>query len=454
VAAVYLVQLAPGPGFDGIPYGLVILGPVATFLVGSFVVAAVGPSHRTSAARFAMVVGLLLAATAVSLAAGQAVRLAHTGLRGQTLLALAMPGGGILAAGRVTGLSGRRPTALVVLVALAIAAMLETDIRLIDSVFDRDLLLYLRAGSSLLHGLPVYTDVVLHQAPLDPTLLPFVYPPVTLPLLAILSVLPTRLTELAWMVLAVGASVTALRCFGVRWPWMPVLLVWPPFVQGFWTGNANTILLLAFAAAPLAPSLLALPPLVKLQLGLTGLWLPRERRWRALGRGLAVVAVLLLVTLPIVGLAAWQDWLRGLAAFAETAANIRPLQGLALTRFVGPAAAGVLAVAVVVVALSRRGRDGLAALGLASLAIAPTLYLHGLTPSLAGLLRLRGTVLWFVLAVTASFTRGQNWWLVVGVLVVAPLIPVLVATDESDSAVHPIGHGLQVWPAMPVQPIR
>ena len=449
VAAAYLVQFAPGPGFGGIPYGLLVLGPVAVFLVSSVVVASVGLVHRPRVALGFMLAGLLLAGAAVALAGGEAARLVHVDMRGQALLGVAMFGGAILAAGRLTGLSGRRPTAYVVLVALAVAAMLETDIRVIDTVFDRDLLLYLRAGAAFLHGLPVYTEVALHQAPLDPTLLPFVYPPVTLPFLAILSVLPTRLTELAWLVAAGGASVAALRCFGVRWAWVPVLLAWPPFIQGFWTGNANTLLLLAFAAAPLAPSVLALPPLVKVQLGLTGLWLPRERRWRALGRGLALAAVLLLVTLPFVGLTAWHDWLQGLAAFADTAANIRPLQGQALARLVGPVAATVLAGAIVLVALSRKGRDGLATLGLASLAISPTLYLHGLTLSLASLFRLRGAVLWFLLAITASFARTQVWWIVVGVLVLAPLVPALVVTDGSDSTVHPLGPGREVWPGSP-----
>ena len=449
VAAGYLLRFVPGPGVPGIPYPVVLLGPVATFAGGSLIVAGVGQVRRPAAARIVMVVGLILAGVAVAVAAGEAVRVVHAGLRGQTLLALGMLGGGIFAGGRLTGLSGRRPTALIILVAVAVAAMLETDIRVIDSVFDRDLLLYLRAGTAMLHGLPVYTDAVLTQAPLDPTLLPFVYPPVTLPFLAVMAVIPRPIMELIWLALAGGASVAALRCFGVRWSWVPILLLWPPFVQGFWTGNANVLLLLAFAAVPYAPALLALPPLIKLQLGLTGLWLPRERRWGALARGLAAVAVVLLATLPLVGMNAWQGWLGGLTAFAQTTANIRPIQGLALTRFVGPEAAIGLAAVLAVVALVRKGRDSLATLGLASLALSPTLYLHGLTPGLASLFRLRATAFWFLIAVSASFAYGQTWWQLVGILVIAPLIPGLVATDGSDATLHPIGPGGQVWPTNP-----
>jgi hypothetical protein len=448
VAAIYQVRFTPPDSVYGIPYTVVLLGPVATFLCGSLVVAAVRPTHTAAAARAIIATVAIAAGAAAVLLLTKAFPLHHTGLGGSALVTLGvLGGGGIVAGARLAGLSGRRPTAFVVLVVVAVAGMLVTDIRLIGTVFERDLLLDLRAGSAMLHGLPVYTDVVLSQGLQDPTLLPFVYPPVTLPFLAALSVLPRPIVESLWLALTAGASVLALRCFGVRWPWVPVLMIWPPFVQGLWTGNANTLLLLAFALAPFAPSVLALPPLVKLQLGVDGLWLVRERRWRALARGLAAAGALIVATLPIVGLASWQDWLRGLSAFAQTAAQIRPVEGMALTRYFGPTAAIAIAVILLAIALLRRGRDSLAMLGLASIASSPTLYLHGLTPSLPSLLRLRGAGFWFLLAVTASF--GQHWWLLVGILVAAPLIPVLIDTRQADATIHPIGAGLQPWPVNP-----
>ena len=451
------MAFAPGSSYDGIPYGVVILGPVAALVLAALIVAGAGQERRSTAAWVTMLLGAGLATLALTLAAGESGRVLHTGLRGQTLLVLGMLGGGVFAGGRLAGLSGRRAGPFIVLVAVAVAAMVEADVRLIDSIYARDLLLYLRAGAAMLHGLPVYSDAVLTQAPADPTLLPFVYPPVTLPFLAVLALLPTRLVELAWLGLGVGASVAALRCFGVRWAWVPIVLLWPPFIQGFWTGNANTFLLLAFAAAPYAPALLAVPPLVKLQLGLTGLWLPRERRWRALAQGLAAVVILVVATLPFVGVGAWHDWLGAQSAFAQTTANIRPIQGLALTRFVGPLAAVGLGLVILAIALLRTGRDGLATLGLASMAISPTLYLHGLTPALAGLFRLRGAGLWFLLAVTASFSHGQNWWQLVAIVVIAPGIPGLLAADGADAVIHPISRagrpgaisGHEVWPGNP-----
>jgi hypothetical protein len=428
----------------------VLLGPVAAFVVASLLVAWVRPPQRAAAMWAVIAISLLSVAGATLLAETKAVHLVHSGLSGQALVMLGVLGtGGIVAGAGLAGFSGRRPGAFVVLVALAVSAMLATDIRLINSVFDRDLLLYLRAGSAMLHGLPVYTDVVLSQAPADPTLLPFVYPPVTLPFLAGLSVLPRPIVELLWLVLAVGASVAALRCFGVRRRWIPVLLIWPPFVQGIWAGNANTLLLLLFALAPFAPSLLVLAPVVKLQLGATALWLPRERRRQALARGLAAVALLVLVTLPIVGLGSWWDWLRGLAAFSQTAAKFPSLEALALTRQFGLAIAVLFAAALIALAMVRRGRDSLATLGLASLAVSPTLYIHGLTPGLPSLLRLRGAGFWFLLAVTSTFIRQGDWWLLVAIVAVAPLIPVLVDDDQADAAVHPIGPGLRPWPVNP-----
>ena len=150
--------------------------------------------------------------------------------------------------------------------------------------------------------------------------------------------------------------------------------------------------------------------------------------------------------------------LPALSAFAQTTANIHPIQGLALTRFVGPLAAIGLGLVILAIALLRTGRDGLATLGLASLAISPTLYLHGLTPALAGLFRLRGAGLWFLLAVTASFSHGQNWWQLMAIVVIAPVIPGLLAADRADAVIHPIGRprrpsaipGHEVWPGNPI----
>ncbi len=103
VAAGSLLGLAPGPGVPGIPYPVVILGPVATFLGGSLIVAAAGPVRRPGAARVVMSVGLILAGLTVVLAGGEAVQVVHAGLRGQTLLALGMLGVGVFAGGRLTG---------------------------------------------------------------------------------------------------------------------------------------------------------------------------------------------------------------------------------------------------------------------------------------------------------------------------------------------------------------
>ncbi len=447
-AAAFLVFVAPGPSARGIAYPGLILVPVVVFFVASAAVVGVGPRRAASLGRLVAVAGALLVVVPLLLAGGEALHLVQVGLRGQELLLLAMPGGAIAVGGWLAGSGGSRPSAWVVLVAIAIAAMLEADVRIIGTVFDRDLLLYLRAGSAELHGLPVYTEVALRSLPHDPTLLPFVYPPVTLPFLAVLSILPRPMVEAGWLVLALVASVAGLRLVGVRWGWVPVLLVWPPFVQGLWTGNVNTLVFLAFAAAPLLPSLLVIVTMTKLQLGITSLWLPRERRWGALGRGLAGVAALILVTLPIVGIASWREWLVGLAAFAQTAGSNQTIEGIALGRYIGPAAAILLAVAAVGVALTRSGRDGLASLGLSAIVASPTVYLHGLTVSLPSLLGLRGAAFWFLLAVTASFSYGQTWWLIVAILLLAPNVPWLIGRQRADSAIHPLGLVGAPWPSL------
>ena len=127
------------------------------------------------------------------------------------------------------------------------------------------------------------------------------------------------------------------------------------------------------------------------------LWLARERRWRSLIIGVAVVA------------------------------------------------------AAALIALLGRGRNGLARLGLASVVASPTLYLHGLTLLLPGTLALAPDVLWFVLALGPWIGSGVSAW--IGVVVVAVALVARPMDDlsipelrESEADLHPAGSVGTVWP--------
>lgn len=445
----YLLAVHPAAGQVGVAYAIALLGPVAV-LVSGWTLAARGPLAR--AARRSPLALLGLSVVLAVAAAGLTVLVVRATGTGRVSVNRTLEYALVVALVALAGvLAGRRsarlpsPTELVI--ALGLAAMVDMDLYVTSYGVQRDFGIYLRAGHAFLDGTPVYTETPLTTGPADPTLDPFVYPPITLPFFAAFALLPSWLAHVLWLAATFATTVVALRCFGVRWTWVPVLLLWPPIVQGLWVGNADMLVLAAFAAAPWYPALLALPPLVKLQLGVTGLWLVRERRWRSLGVAAGIVVGLILATLPLVGIGAWVSWLRALVAFSETARNMPPIVGIALARYLPMAVALLLGLLSVGAALRWRGRDGLADLGLASLAVSPTLYPHGFPVGLAAFLRLRSLALWSVIALTSTFYRPQDWWFLVLLAFAGPYVPWLVRRRPSDGP-HPLG-AAAIWGRAP-----
>ncbi|HLY13060.1 MAG TPA: glycosyltransferase 87 family protein [Candidatus Limnocylindrales bacterium] len=356
---------------------------------------------------------------------------------------------GVVAVGIVIGhVRGRRPSSLDLLVGIALVAMVITDLAIVHSVYQRDLNLYLDAGHDFLAGRPVYAQVPLTVAPADLTQLPFVYPPVTLPLFAALAALPQPLVSVFWLVLQLLAAFAAIRLVGVPSRWAGVLLLWPPFVQGVWVGNVAIWMVLIFALVPFRRFVVGLPAMFKFQAGVAGLWLIRERDWNALGGAIGLVIALVLITLPLVGIGAWSNWYHGLLAFQRTTVNIPGIRGLALSRWIGELLALTLAVAIAGISLWAGRRASLANLGLAGVAVSPTLYLHGLTLALPGFLQLRAAVFWLLLIGTFS-TGLKGWlWLILLVAALAPVIPQLRhQPSEAESDWQPLGRSDGPWPA-------
>ena len=292
----------------------------------------------------------------------------------------------------------------------------------------RDLIIYLRAGSAFGSGVPVYLDGLVTAIPADRSTYPFLYPPPLLPVFAALAALPRPLVEGAWVAGSLAALVFALRVIGLPWRWALAALAWRPIFEGLWVGNVAIPLLACLAIAIRHPSALVIPPVVKAYSATATLWLVREGRWRSLALGSAGVLVACALTLPLTGLEAWRSWLAGLDWFARSQASLPDLYGIALPRFVGPAAALVIGLVVLAGALVVGGRAGLARLGMATPALSPSVFAHGLLVSLPALGYLRPAALWVAVGAMA-FAATAGSWIGPALSVASWFLPVLRRTS-------------------------
>jgi hypothetical protein len=442
-----------GVGYLDFPYWFSLGAPAVAFLAPWLAMAtAVNLTGRRPDAGFALRCAAALVAFAALGFVAVAIPLhlvGHDYMHAGVKVGLAGGGAALVVGGALIGRRTRRaPTAVEVLIVLAVAAMVEADVRMLAFGALRDLGLYLRAGHAFLDGSPVYTISSAADFGRDNTLLPFVYPPPTIPLFAALAAMPAAAAKAVWLAVCVGASVAGLRLLGVRWLWVPVLLAWPPFVQGIYVGNVVIPTFLFFVAAPLAGWLLALGPAFKIQLGVPGLWLVRERRWRDLAIALAVGAALILVTLPLVGADSWRQWFSQLADFSNLTGQERSLMGYSLQRWLGPVVMFGLGAAAALIALTRRRGDSLAGLGVASLVASPTMYTHGAMMGLPALLRLRAPLLWFALAMTSTIVVQQGYWVGLGLGFAALIVPGLTHERSLDANHHPLGELPRPWPSL------
>jgi hypothetical protein len=347
-------------------------------------------------------------------------------------------------------LAGRRIEPVLVLAALAIVASLLFDATFFEGVAFRDLGIYLNAGLHFRLGQPVYLEGLVTALPADPTAYPYLYPPPTLPFAALLSSLPVPIVTAAWEAGLLAASIAGLRLLGLRWRWCLVLLAWPPFAQGLYVGNVALPLFLLFAAGPWAGGGLLAGALLKPQGAIAGLWLIRERRWRAVLGGIAILAVLVLLTLPLTGVERWTEWLDGLRWFSQSQALVpRTFYGLALAEYVPGVVALGAALAVIALALLGRSRAGLARVGVATVVASPSLYAHGFTVALPALLELRAVLFWTAIAVT-SVSGGPTWFAALGLVVAGWFVPAMrrPAPDSGSGGdeLHPLGDAAGPWP--------
>jgi hypothetical protein len=309
----------------------------------------------------------------------------------------------------------------------AVAALL-TDLAQFNGQLLRDLGIYLRAGEHFSSGTSVYLATVLTEAPIDKTTYPFLYPPPTLPFVAVLAALPGGLVEAGWLAGSAAVAVVGLRRIGLSWRWAVAALFWPPFFQGLYVGNVAVPAFALFVAAPWFGAGLVLAAAFKPYSGLAGLWLVREGRVRSIVVGGAILAGLAVATLPFVGLDAWRAWVDGLRLYAASQPGVATLVGLGLGAYLPGVLPLVAAVAALGWAWLGRGLDGLARFGVATVVASPSLFSHGWLVALPAFLGLRPVALWLALGITSA-AFGPGWWLAVVLVVAASVAPPLRRQD-------------------------
>jgi hypothetical protein len=338
------------------------------------------------------------------------------------------------------------------LAAIAVVAMVLTDVTMAWQPL-RDLAIYLDAGHHFLDGAPVYTQTPLTAQPVDRSLYPFVYPPCTLPLFALLAALPGPIAGAIWVAGSAGLALAAMRLFGLPRRWLLPVLLWPPFFEGLWVGNVAMPALAFFALAPWLGAGLLLGAVFKSYTGLAALWLVRERCWAQAEAGLLILLGLVVATLPFTGLGLWSDWLGGLSAYQTSQGLVPALYGFGLARFMPFALYAVLAVLALLGALRPRGLESLARLGTATVVASPSLFGHGLLMAVPSILSLRAPWLWLAVGLLST-PDGLPWWLAVAVVAASWALPGLRNAPAGGSAeslpagepLHPLGTGQRPWP--------
>ena len=275
--------------------------------------------------------------------------------------------------------------------------------------------------------------------------LPFLYPPFVLPIIAPLTWFPREVVWAGWLAVGLGAALVTLRRLGVPWPVAPFLLLWPPFTEAILGGNLQLVLVAGFvmlffgqsarAWTPVArdPAIEGRPVVVDGVLGaaIPAFKLSQPHAWVALLRrrpaaalaGLAVVAALALITLPLVGIDTWIAWTEQLRRAADPS---WPLGGASLAAglpvVVGLAIAGGTALLCGVVPVARLG----AWTGILTVVGAPSLRMFGVLFALPAILTVRREIALIASAAVASYTLQGLWlglFLVLGTLLFAERYP-------------------------------
>jgi Glycosyltransferase family 87 len=254
--------------------------------------------------------------------------------------------------------------------------------------------------------------------------LPFLYPPYVLPFLAPIAGLPRDFVTGIWLILCAAAAVWTCRRLGIPWLAVPCVMAWPPFSEALVTGNVQILSFAAFVALFYEPAdgraryrtflpsqdalnglLAAAVGVLKVAQMLPVLYLWRRRRRAAL-IGVAALAALTIALLPLTGVSVYGDWLAQLRRAADPSWTIG---GVALGRSIGLPAI-VLVACGVGLALSVRGRDSVAWLGIAMLVATPSVHGYTFLFLVPGLLAIRRDFSFVIAAMYLGNYHTDTWW--------------------------------------------
>jgi hypothetical protein len=286
-----------------------------------------------------------------------------------------------------------------------------------------DLEIPLRAASHFSSGGQAYpaSAMLVEKGP-D---LPYLYPPFLLPLLTPIAALPRGAVTGTWLILCAMCAVWTCRRLAIPWPAVPFVLAWPPVAEGLITGNSQIFAFAAFVALVYEPAdgtlrtrsflpardalngvLAAAVGALKVTQLLPVLFLAR-RRFKAAVIGLATLAAVAVVTLPLTGISIYVDWLAQLQRAADPNWTVG---GVALGRRLGVPDL-ILAACGIAMALSVRGRDAVAWLGIALLIATPSVHGYTFLFLLPGLLTIRRD--WAILLATLflGVYHAIGWWM-------------------------------------------
>ena len=331
---------------------------------------------------------------------------------------------------------GTRATTVVrvALGVLAIAIFVQSAIPIVTTFpVALDLIIPLEAAKRWLDGGVVYSP----DGFTDPSLLPpFLYPPFVLPLLAPLTLLPEIVVRWVWVGLLLGLALLTCRRLAIPWVIVPVVLLWTPMLGGIWGGNVAVAMFAAFVAAFWrSPARHTLEPEPRdldgaeppdawigwLAASVAAVKLSQAQAWLAIaGRSLKAAVLgaipwilLVLITLPLVGLGSYSAWLAQIGRASDPAWE--PM-GPSLLHYLGTSVFTVLTLASLVIAIRLRGRDTGVWLGLLMLLVTPNMHNHSALFLMPALLRIRREFALLAALLTGTLTY-QGWWLGIAIVV-------------------------------------
>ncbi|HSG87220.1 MAG TPA: glycosyltransferase 87 family protein [Candidatus Limnocylindrales bacterium] len=298
-----------------------------------------------------------------------------------------------------------------------------------------DLEIPLRAAQRWVDGSIVYDPASFEVT--GGAALPYLYPPFLLPFLVPLLALPQELVLGAWVAICLAASVWALRRLRTPWLIVPLLLIWPPFSEGWLGGNVQVVLFALFVsmfvarndwtppfrfaardpAEPDEPALrrgLQATIIAAFKVSQLHPWLYQLRRRpsSAVLGGLAF-GLVVLATVPLTGIDLWFEWLDQVRRASDPEWAIG---GLGLGRYLGPAIGTAVAVACVAAVLIVPRREAGAWIGVLSVVGSLSLRTYGILFLLPAGYRLRREIGLVAFAFIGTFTEAGMW---LGIVIVS-----------------------------------